>query len=134
MAAPRRFRSTADAKSARLFSIEFWNNAESMRGATISFDNADESASRRRIAGHVPAGENQNGGMAAQGAGEDFGTLDAEAHTAIFNGRERSLGNAGQLGELVLAEAVAAQDLLLVPAPLQRADLKTAGCTAGVAA
>lgn len=52
----------------------------------------------------LPPGEHQNGPTALQDAGQDLGPRDAEADTTILNRRDRGLRNAGELGELILAE------------------------------
>ncbi len=55
------------------------------------------------IAGNLPAREDQDCGMALQGSSENLGSLDAKPDAIILDGRECRLGDARQLGQLVLA-------------------------------
>jgi len=42
--------------------------------------------------------------VALEGAGKNFGSLDAKIDAAIFDGGNRGLRNAGELGQLTLTE------------------------------
>src|SRR5258708_34702324 len=53
-----------------------------------------------------PPREDQHAWMTFKRAGQNFGTLDTQANTIIFDCGDRSLGDAGYLGKLVLAHVL----------------------------
>ncbi|OHC62013.1 MAG: hypothetical protein A2045_05670 [Rhodocyclales bacterium GWA2_65_20] len=53
---------------------------------------------------NLPAGEYEHGRMALERTGKNLGTLDAQVHATVLNGRDGGLRNSRKFGQLALAQ------------------------------
>jgi len=61
---------------------------------------------RCRLKRNLPAGEHEYGGMAPKGTSKDLRALDAQIHATVFDGRDRGLRDARELGKPALAQVL----------------------------